>query len=98
MNRDSQDVRLQCTKGQPEGGTRRRQIVETAYPQVVLSYAMGSGHIKSLSDAKLAINIKRKRHGCEANIEVACTRLANEIKPQKINASCAPKISGEWRG
>jgi len=48
---------------------------------------MGSGHIKSLSDAKLAINIKRKRHGCEANIEVACTRLANKIKPQKISAS-----------
>jgi PAS domain len=38
---------------------------------------MGSGHIKSLSDAKPAISIKRKRHGCEANVEVACTRLAN---------------------
>jgi len=48
---------------------------------------MGSGHIKSLSDSKLAVNLKRKRHGREANIEVACTRLANEIKPQKIIAS-----------
>jgi hypothetical protein len=53
----------------------------------VLSYMMGSAHITSLSNAKRAFSIKRKRHGCEANIEVACTRLANEIKPQKIGAS-----------